>query len=260
MKWAVRQGRALHRRLGHRGRSLLFIAYLSGVFAAGLLAAPSPAMQTSLGWLLPLPVWAVLWLATGITCLVGAWAVRDRWAYAVAIAMVTVWAMLYLVSWWPLGLTPRGLFVFAIYIPFALFLLNIASWREHVTADPEALNPGYPSAVITADRRGVITDWRGAAPLLFGWHAAEAIGRPLTDLMPERYRAAHTTALAALDRTGRTRIGRTLYVHGLHRTGVEVPLSLYVTVANTGAGHILTAVVRQSPAYGQPWPGEAIPP
>lgn len=251
--------RSVNRRLGRRGRSLLFVSYLSLAFMA-LLAAPSAGTVAALGALFPLPVWAVLWAATGIVCAVGAFAIRDRWAYTTAIAMVTLWALLYLVSWWPAGTNPRGWIAAAIYAPFSLFLVNIAGWAEPVTAEAEALEEGYPSGVVTADSAGAITGWYGSAQQIFGWHAAEVIGRPLTILMPDRYRAAHQAAVADLDATGRTRAGRTLYVQGLHHDGHEIPLSIYVKVSDTGTGHVLSAVVRNSGPDGPPWPGEAIPP
>ena len=41
-------------------------------------------------------------------------------------------------------------------------------------------------AVIATDLRGLVTYWNAAAEALYGWHASEAIGRPVTDLtVPE---------------------------------------------------------------------------
>lgn len=257
-RWLRRTaGRANHR-LGFRGRSLLFVAYLALVFMA-LLASPPPGATATLG-LLPLPVWAAMWAATGVACLVGAFAQRDAWAYGAAICMVTLWATMYLASWWPAGINPRGWLAGLVYLPFAAFLLNNARWPEPVEPISDLLEPGYPTAVVTADARGIITGWHGSAAEIFGWHAAEIIGQSLSVLMPQRYRAAHEAAVAGLDRTGQTRSGRTLYVSGLHRDGHEIALSIYVQVENTGDGHTLYAAVRLSPSYGPPWPGEVIPP
>ena len=89
---------------------------------------------------------------------------------------------------------------------------------------------------------------------MFGWHAAEAIGRPITEMMPERYRQAHEDAVDRLRATGRTGMGgRTVYAHGLHKDGREVPISLYVKIADIGAGPVMSAVIRPAPPYGLPY-------
>jgi PAS domain S-box-containing protein len=49
-------------------------------------------------------------------------------------------------------------------------------------------------AIISVDSEGKIQGWNPAAERVFGWNAAKAIGRPLTDLLPEEpYRAARAT-------------------------------------------------------------------
>src|SRR4051812_46996881 len=53
-------------------------------------------------------------------------------------------------------------------------------------------------AVVVADDAGLVLFWNPAAEELFGYAASEIIGRPVTDLMPERYRAAHRAGLARL--------------------------------------------------------------
>src|SRR5262249_13190231 len=82
-------------------------------------------------------------------------------------------------------------------------------------------------AIISADCAGVIIQWNRGAEHIFGYPAAEVVGRPLTVLMPERYRADHSAGIERVRTTGESRIlGRTVEVQGLHKDGREVPLEL----------------------------------
>jgi PAS domain S-box-containing protein len=46
-------------------------------------------------------------------------------------------------------------------------------------------------AVIETDTEGVIRRWDADAETLFGYHAGEALGRPVDLIVPEHLRAAH---------------------------------------------------------------------
>jgi PAS domain S-box-containing protein len=46
-------------------------------------------------------------------------------------------------------------------------------------------------AAIVADRDGVILEWNRAAEVIFGYSAAEAIGRSIEIVVPEEERADH---------------------------------------------------------------------
>src|SRR5947207_594626 len=51
----------------------------------------------------------------------------------------------------------------------------------------QALNEASPVAVVAVDRSGTVNSWNPAAEKLFGWKAAEVLGRPITEviLMPD---------------------------------------------------------------------------
>jgi PAS domain S-box-containing protein len=84
-----------------------------------------------------------------------------------------------------------------------------------------------PDAIILSDAEGLILSWNSAAARLFGYAADEVVGRPLTQLMPERYRAPHQRALERLRETGEFRLrDRVVTMHGLHKDGREFPIEM----------------------------------
>ena len=60
-----------------------------------------------------------------------------------------------------------------------------------------AVAGSHRDAIVSADVEGRISFWNAGAGATFQRTAAEAIGRPLTDLLPERHRARIATFLAA---------------------------------------------------------------
>src|SRR5437879_12469191 len=54
--------------------------------------------------------------------------------------------------------------------------------------------------IVSKTLDGIITSWNPAAERLFGWTAAEAVGRPITLIIPEERRAEEDTILARVRR------------------------------------------------------------
>jgi PAS domain S-box-containing protein len=84
-----------------------------------------------------------------------------------------------------------------------------------------------PDAIVLADGGGHILSWNTAAESLFGYTAGDVRGRPLTMIMPARYRADHLQALQQVRATGVMRHKGTLIkVHGLRKDGREFPIEM----------------------------------
>ncbi|WP_067549374.1 PAS domain-containing protein [Nocardia crassostreae] len=104
-----------------------------------------------------------------------------------------------------------------------------------------------PDAVVVLDAEGIVRLWNGGAERIFGYTAAEAIGRSLDLIIPEKQRAAHWAGYRNSVRTGLTRYGdRLLNVPALHRDGhrLSVEFSVALLCDEDGAVVAVSAVMR----------------
>ena len=90
---------------------------------------------------------------------------------------------------------------------------------------------GLADAVVIADRAGTIRLWNDAAERLFGWSASEALGQPLTMIIPDRLRTRHSSGYEHVMDTGITRYGdRLLQVPALRRDGAQLSIAFTVSL------------------------------
>lgn len=100
-------------------------------------------------------------------------------------------------------------------------------------------------AIVSADNQGRIVFWNRLAQSIFGYSTEEALGQPLTIIIPERFRYAHETGLKRLASTGVSRIiGKTLELMGLRKNGSEFPLELSLATWKTDGAPFFTAIIR----------------
>ncbi len=123
----------LARRIGRRGSCLLFFAVLDLFYALSLFQPVAEARRSAsvlfIASILPLWAWGTLWLTVGILCIIGAFTRRDRWAFAAAVAIKTLWGGLTLLAWIA-GFLERGWLSAVIWLAMAGWVLIISSWPE----------------------------------------------------------------------------------------------------------------------------------
>jgi PAS domain S-box-containing protein len=102
-----------------------------------------------------------------------------------------------------------------------------------------------PDALVLANASGFIVFWNAGAQNLFGYTEQEALGQPLTVIIPPRYRDAHQEAFVRICQTGESKlIGRTIELHGLRKGGKEFPLELSVATWHAKGMRFFSAFLR----------------
>ncbi|KQT53632.1 PAS domain-containing sensor histidine kinase [Methylobacterium sp. Leaf456] len=102
-----------------------------------------------------------------------------------------------------------------------------------------------PEAMVVIDEGGTIHSFSTAAERLFGYPAAEAVGRNVRILMPEPMRAEHDAYLDRYRRTGKHRIiGTTRVVAGCRQDGTVFPMELKIGEMRSGEQVFFTGFVN----------------
>jgi PAS domain S-box-containing protein len=101
-------------------------------------------------------------------------------------------------------------------------------------------------AIVTVDEQQRIVLFNPAAEKMFGRRAAEAIGQPLDQFIPERFRAAHRQHHRDFGQTGLTRrhmrdLGS---ISGLRSSGEEFPIEASISKVDLEERKLFTAILR----------------
>ncbi len=147
----------------------------------------------------------------------------------------------------PPDLAEAGLFV----VTAAAVTLG-GEWFQRTRARAEAreahlrsILETVPDAMVVIDEAGRMTSFSRAAERLFGWTAAEALGRNVSVLMPQPYRDAHDAYLRRYYATGERRIiGVGRIVVGERKDGSTFPMELSVGEVRAANGRFFTGFVR----------------
>ena len=117
--------------------------------------------------------------------------------------------------------------------------------EQDLSEQQRAVLENLLAGVIVIDERGTIETFSRQAETIFGYAAAEVIGRNISMLMVEPERAHHDGYLANYARTGeRHIIGATREVIGRRKDGREVPIEIGVTEIRVDGRRKYTGMVR----------------
>jgi len=118
---------------------------------------------------------------------------------------------------------------------------NLRESREQFRAVTETAS----DAIISADGQGTIIYFNQAAERIFGYSAREALGEPLTLLMPERFQQPHKLGFQRFLATRQARIiGKTLELVARNKDGKEFPIEISVATWGTRKGTFFTGILR----------------
>lgn len=147
-----------------------------------------------------------------------------------------------------------NMIVFAVLVGWNARLLHQSDTERRRTEEAlrksEARNRAVvdtaSDAVITMTANGLIRSFNPAAQRVFGYTAEEAIGQPLTMLMPERFRGPHETGFRRYLETNEARVvgkGAIEFV-GLRKDGEEFPLELSLAEMREEDHILFTGIIR----------------
>jgi PAS domain S-box-containing protein len=123
----------------------------------------------------------------------------------------------------------------------------VSSPRPDVTAARlSGLLDSAMDAILSVDESQTIVLYNRAAERMFGWTAAEALGRKLELLIPQRLRPGHASHVQRFGTTGVTsrRMGDGTVLLGLRKGGEEFPLEASISQLQTPEGRVFTAILR----------------
>lgn len=100
-------------------------------------------------------------------------------------------------------------------------------------------------AMVVADANsGLIVEWNPAATIMLHWTQREILGKPMTTIIPERFRPSHLAGMAAMINAGRPpRHGPYEFV-ALTKDGGEVPIEVLLSGWQTGQSRYVSAAMR----------------
>ena len=119
------------------------------------------------------------------------------------------------------------------------------------TIDSKQLVEAIGDAVIAADPSGAINLWNPAATRMFGFTQAEALGKSLDIIIPQRQQQRHWDGYHKTMETGVTRYGNdVLRVPAVHKDGHTLSIAFTVAMLHSPDGKIsaIVAVVRDESA------------
>ncbi|HSO23893.1 MAG TPA: PAS domain S-box protein [Chondromyces sp.] len=100
-------------------------------------------------------------------------------------------------------------------------------------------------AIISGDAEGRIRSWNSAATALFGYTEAEAIGRPIEIIIPERFRRSHQEGMRRVTSGGPSHvIGKTVELAAIRKDGSEFPVELSLATWFLDETRYYTGIIR----------------
>ena len=128
-------------------------------------------------------------------------------------------------------------------------LLETLGQREAALKGSEArhraITQSAHDAIISSDSAGLIVSWNLGAEAMFGYSEAEAVGQPMTRLMPARYHSGHLAGMRRIGLGAEPRgAGLARELVGLRRDGSEFPLEISIARWEAGGSWFVTGIVR----------------
>jgi diguanylate cyclase (GGDEF)-like protein/PAS domain S-box-containing protein len=120
-----------------------------------------------------------------------------------------------------------------------------AEERAKSEARLRAVAQSANDAVVSTDAEGTIVFWNDGARRIFGYSEQEAMGQPVTILMPERYRTGHLPGLELISEAGGGGLlGKTKEMEGRRKDGTEFSFEVSLASWRVGDEDFYTGMIR----------------
>lgn len=99
--------------------------------------------------------------------------------------------------------------------------------------------------IISINEQGRITLWNDAASRTFGYTEDEMLGKPVTKIIPEKYRRKHYYGMGRFIKTGKAKlIGKIVKVEGMKKGGSLIPVEMSLSASKSKNNYLFTAIIR----------------
>lgn len=117
--------------------------------------------------------------------------------------------------------------------------------REGIQRRLEAIMDGVADAIVSADGAGRIQGFNAAAQSMFGWSEQEALGMPLSTLMPEPYASRHDRFMDTFLSSGQpTVIGMGRELPARRKDGTVFPVEVALSHLRLEQEDVFIAAIR----------------
>ena len=101
-------------------------------------------------------------------------------------------------------------------------------------------------AIISIDKKGIITSWNPQAEKIFGWKREEVTGTELSDtIIPARYRDAHQKGMSHYLATGHGPVlNKMIELEALNKQGKEFPIEMAIVAIEQESEEFFCAFIR----------------
>ena len=100
-------------------------------------------------------------------------------------------------------------------------------------------------AIISADSKGNIISWNLTAKKMFGYNEQEALGKPLSIIVPEKYKKLHDAGIERVSSGGEMHvIGKTVELEGEHKEGHVFPIELSLSTWEISGRRYYSGIIR----------------
>jgi PAS domain S-box-containing protein len=109
-----------------------------------------------------------------------------------------------------------------------------------------SLTQAAPEAILLVDDNGCILSWNRGAQNIFGYCAEEAIGKPVSFLIPHQYRETHDRGFAQFNTTGESCImGKIFEFWCLRKDGTQFPTEISLSTSEARQRTFYCAIIRE---------------